>query len=199
MDRQILYTKWGRNIVRRNKVNNKLLIFQYIAFLHQRFYLHRRVVAKCLAQISNLHVQRQRVCIRGTTPDCIQQQVTVYRQIKVLHQQAENLCLTGSNKHFIISRSYFIGTVIEDRLAEMISLLLHRIGKLWSETFTNTGYKFFRIKRFSKIIIRTKLETLQTVGLITTVGKKEYEYRQICKSFIRTLCQQRNAVYFLPG
>ena len=27
----------------------------------------------------------------------------------------------------------------------------------------------------------------------------EYEYRQICKSFIRTLCQQRNAVYFFPG
>ena len=29
--------------------------------------------------------------------------------------------------------------------------------------------------------------------------ESEDEYRQICKSFIRTLCQQRNAVYFFPG
>ncbi len=29
--------------------------------------------------------------------------------------------------------------------------------------------------------------------------RREYEYRQICKSSFRTLCQQRNAVYFFPG
>ena len=120
-----------------------------------------------------MYIQRQRVCIRGTTPNCIQQQVTVYSQVEILRQQAEDLCLTGGNKYFIISRSYFIGTVIEDRLTKTVSLLLHRIGKLGSETFMDTGYKFFRIKRLGKIIVRTKLETLQTVGLIATVGKEE--------------------------
>ena len=38
----------GETIVRRNKVNNKLLIFQYIPFLHQRFYLHQESLRSAL-------------------------------------------------------------------------------------------------------------------------------------------------------
>ena len=64
-------------------------------------------------------------------------------------------------------------------MTKTVSFFLHRIGKLGSKTLMDTGYKFFRIKRLGKIIVRTKLETLQTVGLITTVGKKEYEYMLI--------------------